>query len=125
MSTRRNMENKTITFGADLNPNGDLDFNLGKSNARWNIFGDLTGNAATATKISVTLDTTHTIYLVGVKTAPTDTATHLALTGDTGVYLTTTAGQLSAKSYSVHDGTNQKVRLEWNSTDSSLDFIFS
>ena len=53
------------------------------------------------------------------------TAANVAMVGDTGVYLTTTAGQLSAKSYSVNDGTNEKVRLQWNSTDSALDFIFN
>jgi len=82
------------------------------------------GNAASASAISATLATTTKTYLLGTSTAITATAANVNLTGDTGVYLTTTAGELSALKYSINDGTNEKVRLEYNSTDQSLDFIF-
>lgn len=41
--------NKTITFGTNLVPNGDLTNDLGTTSARWAIYGDLNGNAATST----------------------------------------------------------------------------
>ena len=40
---------------------------------------------------------------------------------DTGVYLTTTAGELNATQYKV----NEAVTLQYNSTTKSLDFIFA
>lgn len=40
------MPNKTITFGANLIPNGDLSYDLGSGNARWNIYGDVEGTSS-------------------------------------------------------------------------------
>jgi len=82
--------------------------------------GSCTGNAATASKISAKLATTTKTYLLGTSTTITGTAANVEMTGDTGVYLTTTTGQLNATSYLV----NEKVRMEYNSTNQSLDFIF-
>ena len=82
--------------------------------------GSCTGNAATASKISAKLATTTKTYLLGTSTAITATAANVEMIGDTGIYLTTTAGQLNATTYLV----NEKVRMEYNSTDQSLDFIF-
>ena len=82
--------------------------------------GSCTGNAASATKVAAKLATTTKTYLLGTSTAITATAANVEMIGDTGVYLTTTAGQLNATTYLV----NEKVRLEYNSTDQSLDFIF-
>ena len=82
----------------------------------------------TNTLVNYTLGTTTKAYLMASQNAPTSTTTARAAHGDTLVYLTTTAGQLSAKSYSINDGAatpTEKVHLEWNSTDSSLDFIFA
>lgn len=87
--------------------------------------GALNGNAATASKIAAKLASTTKTFLLGTSTTITGTAANVELIGDTGVYLTTTVGQLSAKSYSINDGTNEKVRMEWNATDQSLDFIFA
>jgi len=85
--------------------------------------GNLEGNAdsatsassaTTASKISAKLATTTTkTYLLGTSTAITATAADVEVIGDTGVYLTTTAGQLNATTYLV----NEKVRMEYNSTD--------
>ena len=52
-----------MTFKAKLLPSTDLssDYTLGSSSKRWKIFGDLTGNAATATKLA----TARTISLTG------------------------------------------------------------
>lgn len=82
--------------------------------------GALEGNADTASKISAKLEATTKTYLLGTSTAITATAADVEVIGDTGVYLTTTAGQLNATTYLV----NEKVRMEYNSTDQSLDFIF-
>lgn len=53
----------------------------------------------TDTKMNVTLGTTSKAYLVGVTTAPTSTAQALTGISDTGVYLDTTAGQLTATTF--------------------------
>ena len=39
-----------MTFKASLLPNSDLGYSLGSSTQRWNIYGNLTGNASTADK---------------------------------------------------------------------------
>ena len=69
------------------------------------------------TKVTNTLDTTTKYYLTGTTSSTTNTGTQIF---DTGIYSTTTAGQLNATTYKV----NEQVTIQWNSTDSSLDFIF-
>lgn len=78
-----------------------------------------------ATKVAAKLATTTKTYLLGTSTTITDTATNVDLIGDTSVYLNTTAGSLSAKYYQINDGTTEKVTLQWNAIDESLDFIFA
>lgn len=78
----------------------------------------------TDTKVANAVASATKYYVTGTTSASASTGTQVF---DTGVYVTTTAGQLSALHYSVHDGTAtpaEKVKLEWNSTDSSLDFVF-
>lgn len=70
------------------------------------------------TKVTNTLGTTTKYYVTGTTSSTTNTGTQ---TFDTGIYSTTTAGQLNATTYKV----NEQVTLQWNSTDASLDFIFS
>lgn len=84
----------------------------------------ISGNAATASKVSATLNQTAKTYLLGTQTTITATATNVSLTGDTGVYLTTTAGELSAYRYSWHYSTTERAYTLWNDTDQSIDFIF-
>ena len=55
----------------------------------------------TDTKVNVTLGTTSKAYLLGVTTTPTATAQALTTISDTGVYLDTTAGKLTATSVSA------------------------
>lgn len=57
--------------------------------------------ANTDTKVNVTLGTTSKAYLLGVTTTPTATAQALTTISDTGVYLDTTAGKLTATSVSA------------------------
>ena len=80
----------------------------------------ITGFSTTDTKQNITLGTTSKAFITGVTTTPTSSAQALTGIADTGVYLTTTAGQINATTYKV----NEKVTLQWNSTDLSLDFIF-
>lgn len=70
------------------------------------------------TKVTNTLGTTTKYYVTGTTSSSTNTGTQYF---DTGIYSTTTAGQLNATTYKV----NEQVTLQWNSTDASLDFIFS
>lgn len=58
-------------------------------------------NPNTDIKQNITLKTTTKGYITAVETAPTGTAAAQAGIADTGVYLTTTAGQINATSYKV------------------------
>lgn len=75
----------------------------------------------TDTKQNITLKTTTKGYITAVETTPTGTAAAQPGIADTGVYLTTTAGQINAKTYKV----DEAVTLQYNSTTKSLDFIFA
>lgn len=70
------------------------------------------------TKVTNTLATTTKYYITGTTSASTNTGTQ---SFDSGIYATTTAGQLNAGSYKV----NEQVTLQWNTTDESLDFVFA
>ena len=90
------------------------------------ITASLTGNASSATAIKVNSTATTKSWITGTSTTLGNSAS--TINADSLVYLTTTAGQMSATSYSINDGAGtpaEKVRLQWNSTDSSLDFIFA
>lgn len=86
--------------------------------------GSCTGNAATASKISAKLAATTKTYLLGTSTAITATAANVDITGDTGVYLTTTAGELSAVRHSWNASGTEKAYTIYNTTDDSIDFVF-
>ena len=86
-------------------------------------------NDNTDTLVNYTLDTTTRAYLMGSQNAPTSTTTARASHGDIGVYLTNTAGHLSAKAFSLNDGAASASSIEkaytiYNSTDDSIDFVF-
>ena len=83
-----------------------------------------TGNAATASKISAALANNKKTYLLGTQTAITATAANVSLTGDTGVYLTTTVGELSAIRHSWNVSGTEKAYTVYNTTDDSIDFVF-
>ena len=70
------------------------------------------------TQVTNTLDTASKFYVTGTTTATTNTGTQ---TFDSGVYVTTTSGQLNASSYKL----NEQVIMQWNATDESLDFVFA
>ena len=56
-------------------------------------------NTNTDTKVNVTLDTTTKAYLLGTSTTPTSSAQVVTSIADTGVYLSTTADQLTATTF--------------------------
>ena len=77
----------------------------------------ISGFATEDTKVTNTLATTTKYYVTGTTSSSTNTGTQYF---DSGIYATTTAGQLNATTYKV----NNIVTLQYNSTDASLDFIF-
>lgn len=82
------------------------------------------------TLMNYTLGATTRAYLMGSQNAPSTTTTARAAHGDMGVYLSATAGQLSAKSLSLNDGAAsassvEKVWMQWNNTDQALEFVFA
>ena len=79
---------------------------------------DTTLRGFSDTKVTNTLSTTTKYYVTGTTMSTTNTGTQYF---DSGIYATTTAGQLNATTYKV----NEQVTLQWNSTDSCLDFIFT
>lgn len=111
---------KTITFGTNLVPNGDLTNDLGTANFRWNLFGS-------ASESLVKLDTTNKLYITGATETPTGDGTVAALKANTKLFLSATQ-HLTAKAFSIHDdGTTpvEKVYMQWNNADSALEFIFA
>ena len=114
----------TITFGTNLVPNDDLTNDLGTSDLKWNIFGNLTG---TTSEALIKLDTTSKLYITGETETPTSNGVSVSLKANTKLFLSATQ-HLTAKALSIHDdGTTpaEKVYMQWNSTDQSLDFIFA
>ena len=125
-STKMRIEASTFAF----RPETDNTLSIGTSSKKWasmyatTFYGALSGNASSATKVAATLADTTKTYLLGTSTAITGTAANVDLLGDTGVYLTTTTGELSAAQYSINSGGTEKVKLQYNSISQSLDFIF-
>ena len=74
---------------------------------------------------NVVLATTSKAYLTGVTTTPTSTAQALTAVADTGVYLTTTAGEISAVRHSFNVSGTEKAYMVFNSTTDAIDFIFN
>jgi len=62
------------------------------------------GAVFTDTHVNVKLATTTKAYLLGTSTAPTSSNQAVESVGDTGVFLTTTAGRLQAGSYAITSG---------------------
>lgn len=90
-------------------------------------------NVASATKVHTTLGTTTKAYLLATATAPTSTSTAVNTIGDTGVYLTTNAGQMQLNSLIVNSniypdaavGANiGEATLPWGTTYSKIFEIY-
>lgn len=79
----------------------------------------------TDTKQNIVLATTTKAYLTGVTTAPTSTTAAMTGVGDTGVYLTSTAGELSAVRHSFNSAGSEKAYISYNTATNALDFVFT
>ena len=77
-------------------------------------------NVASATKVHTTLGTTTKAYLLATATAPTSTSTAVNTIGDTGVYLTTTAGQIQLNSLIVNSNIYPDAAVGANIGDATL-----
>jgi hypothetical protein len=82
-------------------------------------------NPNTDIKQNITLATTSKAYITGVTTAPTSSAQALTGVADTGVYLTATAGEISAVRHSFNVSGTEKAYMVFNSTTNAIDFIFN
>ena len=78
----------------------------------------------TDTKQNITLSTTSKAFITGVTTTPTATAQALTGIADTGVYLTATAGEISAVRHSFNNAGVEKAYIIYNTTTNALDFVF-
>lgn len=91
------------------------------------IADNFSGNASTATtsvnsnNTKVTTANTTKTYLAGANATGYTSGAQTSLLTDTGIYATTTAGELNATQYKV----NEHCTMKYNSTKSSLDFTFS
>lgn len=82
--------------------------------SQYELVGDLDTNTDNDVKVNVTLGTTTKAYLLGTSTTPTSSAQAVTSVADTGVYLDTAAGRLTAGSFA---GDGQNITLN---TASSL-----
>lgn len=82
---------------------------------------NISGTSTYATNTKVTTATTTKTYLAGATATGYTSGAQTSLLADTGVYLTTTAGELNATQFKV----NEHCTMKYNSTKSSLDFVFS
>ena len=80
--------------------------------------------ANTDTKQNITLATTSKAFITGVTTTPTSSAQSLTGVADTGVYLTTTAGEISAVRHSYNISGVEKAYSFYNTATNAIDFIF-
>lgn len=83
------------------------------------------GTVSTAdTKQNITLAATSKAFITAVTTTPTASAQGLAGVADTGVYLTATAGEISATDYSLNVSGAEKAYMKYNTTTNAIDFVF-
>ena len=75
----------------------------------------------TDANVTHTLGATTKYYVTGTTSATTSTGGD---TFDTGVYVTTTAGELSAARHSWNASGTEKAYTIYNTTDDSIDFVF-
>lgn len=73
------------------------------------------------TKVTNTLATTTKYYITGTTSSTTNTGTQ---SFDTGVYVTTIAGEISAVRHSYNISGTEKAYTYYNDDDQSIDFVF-
>ncbi len=106
----------TMTFKADLLPNSDLEFDLGSSDKKWNIYGSLTGYSSNA----ISWDSTNKKLQQTVSSS--GAADVLSFAAGDGINLTGASGSLTiaAKTTLITPSSSTKYPIVFsNSTDSS------
>ncbi len=123
LSNAPTIKNSSGTAVTNLDANTSYTLNVGGKSVSFKTPAD----ANTNTLVNYYLSQTTKAYLMGSSNAPSTTTSARSAIGDTLVYLTSTTGQLSSKSISINDGASspaEKVQLQWNNTDSALEFVF-
>ena len=105
------------------NVNGNVTGNL-TGNVTGNVTGNLYGTADYATTVRAILSNTEKLYVLGTTTTLSSTGQNVSVKGDSGVYMTTTAGEISAVRHSWNTGGTEKAYSYWNTSTESIDFIF-
>lgn len=112
VAVKGNAESSYRTGNVNLTP-----ANLGISATTSSVTVGSTTFTNTDTMVTNTASNTTKYYVTGTTSSSTNTGTQYF---DTGIYATTTAGQLQATSYKV----TANATIQYNSTDSSIDFTF-
>lgn len=112
VAVKGNAESSYRTGNVNLTP-----ANLGISATTSSVTVGSTTFTNTDTMVTNTASNTTKYYVTGTTSSSTNTGTQYF---DTGIYATTTAGQLQATSYKV----TANATIQYNSTDSSVDFTF-
>ena len=114
-----------MTFKTNILPQSSLSYNLGSSSLQWNVYGTLTGNAATATKLA----TARTISLTGsvtgsgtfdgsgnlsIATTTNHTHSYLPLSGGTMTGSITLSNSGVGIIQKLNDTSNWGSGLSWN-----------
>ncbi len=116
--THTSFANK-VTFPATGNyalSDGTYDYMLPAASGTLALLSDIPSYSDT--KVTNTLANTTKAYLTGTTSASTNTGTQVF---DDGVYVTTTAGQLRAKTFSVEE----KATVQYDSTTDCINFVFA
>ena len=128
--------NRTITYTLPVATSsilGGIKIGYSASGTKYPLLLD-TSNAAyvnvpwTDTKVNYVLNNNTQAFLMASVSTPTTTTAGRTAVGDNLVYLSSTVGQLSAKSFSLNNGAStpaEKVHLIWNDIDQSIDFVFN
>lgn len=82
-------------------------------------------NTSIDTLQNISLATTTKAYITGVSTTPTAIATAMTAVADIGVYLTTTAGELSAVQHSWNVAGTEKAYTIYDATNDCINFVFA
>lgn len=105
------------------NVSGNVTGNL-TGNVTGNVTGNLYGTADYSTTVRAILSNTEKLYVLGTTTTLSSTGQNVSVKGDSGVYMTTTAGELSAVRHSWNTSGTEKAYSYWNNSTESIDFMF-
>lgn len=116
-----------LTGNVNGNVTGNVSGNVTGSltgNVTGNVTGNLYGTADYATTVRAILSNTEKLYVLGTTTTLSSTGQNVSVKGDSGVYMTTTAGEISAVRHSWNTSGTEKAYSYWNNSTESIDFMF-